>query len=233
MRGGAAGAKDGASVAIFAKTPLAGRVKTRLVPPLTPREAAGVARACLEETLGRFPARVPAAWTLFLDGEPDEGLRAAAARAGAGIEPQGAGDLGSRLERAFEKLRGEGARRIVAIGADSPTLPPERIGEALEFLRSRDAVIGPAEDGGYYLVGLSREAGDLFRDTPWGTGDVARVTAERALARGLRLERLPSWYDVDDAPSLRRLVNETRAGGYPALARMIAEIGLERFDVPV
>lgn len=225
--------KESASVAIFAKAPLAGRVKTRLVPPLTPGEAAGLARACLEETLGRFPARVPAAWTLFLDGAPDEGLRAAAARAGARIEPQGKGDLGARLERAFEKLRGEGARRIVAIGADSPTLPPERIEQALEFLGSRDAVIGPAEDGGYYLVGLSREAGHLFRDTPWGTADVARVTAERAMARGFTLERLAPWYDVDDAASLRRLVNEARAGEYPALARFVSKIGRERFGAPV
>jgi rSAM/selenodomain-associated transferase 1 len=233
MSGNAAATNEGASVAILAKAPLAGRVKTRLVPPLTPLEAAGVARACLEETLGRFPARVPAVWTLFLDGAPDELLRAAAARAGARIEPQGEGDLGARLERAFARLRREGARRVVAIGADSPTLPPERIAEALAFLESRDAVIGPADDGGYYLIGLSREAGDLFRDTPWGTADVARVAAERARARGFTLEHLASWYDVDDAPSLRRLLNEARAGGYPALARWIAEFGLERFEAPV
>ncbi|HSQ59977.1 MAG TPA: TIGR04282 family arsenosugar biosynthesis glycosyltransferase [Acidobacteriota bacterium] len=225
--------KEGASVAVFAKAPVAGRVKTRLVPPLTHPEAAAIARACLEETLGRFPARVPAAWTLFLDGAPDEALRAVAARAGVAIAPQGEGDLGARLERAFRRLREEGARRVVAIGADSPTLPPERIAEALEALRRSDAVIGPAEDGGYYLVGLSRDAGDLFRETPWGTGDVARVAAERARARGLGLERLPEWYDVDDAASLRRLANEARAGEYPALARVIAEIGSARLAAPL
>lgn len=231
MNGAGRASGEGASAAIFAKAPVPGRVKTRLVPPLTPAEAADLARACLEETLDRFPGRVRAAWTLFLDGEPDEGLRAAAAVARVRIAPQGEGDLGARLERAFTRLRREGARRVVAIGADSPTLPPGRIAVALELLDSRDAVIGPAEDGGYYLIGLSREAGDLFRETPWGTADVARVAAERALARGFTLERLPAWYDVDDAASLRRLANETRAGGYPALARFVAEIGWERLEV--
>jgi rSAM/selenodomain-associated transferase 1 len=218
-----------AAVAIFAKAPEAGRAKTRLAPPLTLEEAAGVARACLEDTLRRFPPKLGAAWTLFLDGAADEALRDAAIRAGVRTAPQGEGDLGSRLALAFETLRAEGASRIVAIGADSPTLDPSRIGEALDALRRHDAVLGPAADGGYYLIGLSRDAGDLFERTPWSTRDAARVTLERAAARGFTIARLAEWYDVDDVPSLRRAARDLSETECPSLAaalrRVAAKLG--------
>jgi rSAM/selenodomain-associated transferase 1 len=209
---------DTAAGAIFAKAPVAGSVKTRLVPPLTHAEAAAVARACLLDTLRRVPAAVGAGWTLFLDGDADEGLRRSADAAVVRLLAQGDGDLGARLERAFARLRAEGAGRVVAIGTDSPTLDPARLAEAFDALRTHDAVLGPAEDGGYYLIGLSREAGDFFRETPWGTADVARVTSERAAARGMSLARLAPWYDVDDAATLRRAAREAAATGCPALA---------------
>lgn len=215
----------GAAVAVFAKAPTAGRVKTRLIPPLSPEEAARVARALLEDTLHRFPAAIAAPFTLFLDGEADEALGEAAARAGVAIRPQGTGDLGARLARAFAALREGGAERVVAIGSDSPTLDPARIAEALEALRSGDAALGPTEDGGYYLIGARRGEADLFRDVPWSTARVARVTRERARGSGLSLRLLSPWYDVDDAESLRRAARDATPGRCPALARVLVELG--------
>jgi rSAM/selenodomain-associated transferase 1 len=204
--------------AIVAKAPAPGRVKTRLVPPLTSAEAAAVARACLLDTLRRAPAAVGAAWTLFLDGEPDAEIRERAEAGVVRILPQGEGDLGARLERAFARLRAEGAGRVVAIGADSPTLDPALLADSFDALADHDAVLGPAEDGGYYLVGLSRDAGDFFRETPWGTGEVARVAADRAASRGFSLARLRPWYDVDDVASLRRAARDAPGAGCSALA---------------
>ena len=199
-------------------------MKTRLVPPLTPDEAAAVARACLLDTLRRGPATVGAAWTLFLDGAPDEELRRRAEADVVRILPQGDGDLGMRLERAFARLRAEGAGRVVAIGADSPTLDPARLAEAFDMLREHDVVIGPAEDGGYYLIGLSVDAGDFFRQTPWSTGEVARVAAERAAARGLSVATLQIGYDIDDEATLRRAAGEAAAAGCRALVAALAPL---------
>jgi len=212
------------AVALFGKAPVAGLVKTRLTPPLTPEEAASIARACLEDTLRRFPSRVPAAWTLFLDGDADAPIEAGAAAAGVRLAPQGGGDLGVRLARAFARLREEGAACVVAVGSDSPTLDPAIIGRGLASLRGSDVAIGPAEDGGYYLIGAGPDVdvAALFRAIPWSTDAVARVTEERATALGLCVARLPEWYDLDDAAALRRAATDPALVECPSLARAIA-----------
>jgi rSAM/selenodomain-associated transferase 1 len=212
------------AVALFGKAPVAGLVKTRLTPPLTPEEAASIARACLEDTLRRFPPRVPAAWTLFLAGDADASIEAEAAAAGVRLAPQGAGDLGVRLARAFTQLRAEGAARVVAVGGDSPTLDPALIGRGLASLRESDVAIGPAEDGGYYLIGASPgvDVAALFRAIPWSSDAVARVTEERAVALGLKVARLPEWYDLDDAAALRRAATDPALAECPSLAGAIA-----------
>ena len=193
-----------AAIAIFAKAPVAGQVKTRLVPPLSPEEAAAVARACLEATLRRFVPALEAPVTLFLDGEADGALRALAGSLGVEIAAQVGADLGARLEAAFRLLRAGGAGRTVAVGSDSPTLDPAWVAQAVGSLEKHDVVVGPAEDGGYYLIGLRAEAPELFRDIPWSTDRVAEATLARANALGLAVDVLPAWYDVDDIPTLRR-----------------------------
>lgn len=216
----------GDAVALFAKAPVAGLVKTRLSPPLTPAEAAAVARACLETTLRRFPAAVRASWTLFLDGEPEPWLLRLAAERGVRVAPQGTGDLGARLERAFRALHDEGAGRAVAIGADSPTLDPSWIAEALARLGDADAVLGPAEDGGYYLIGIRPGREALFTAIPWSTPDVAAATRRRAASSGWRLAELPEWYDVDGPEELWRAAED--AERCPELARLAASLGARR-----
>ncbi len=193
-----------AAIAIFAKAPIPGRVKTRLVPPLSPEEAAAVARACLETTLRRFAPVLEAPITLFLDGEADRELRALAGSLGVRLAPQVGADLGSRLEAAFASLRAGGVRKTVALGSDSPTVNPAWIARAVASLDAHDVVIGPTEDGGYYLIGLRADAPELFRGIPWSTDRVARATLDRAGAIGLAVDVLPAWYDIDDIPTLRR-----------------------------
>lgn len=193
-----------AAIAIFAKAPVAGRVKTRLVPPLTQEEAATVARACLETTLRRFVPAVDAAFTLFLDGEADATLVELAAELRVPIVAQAGADLGARLSTAFRSLREGGASKVLALGADSPTLDPAWIADAIVALDSHDVVIGQTEDGGYYLIGLRGGVEGIFEGIPWSTDRVTRATLERAAALGLRVHQLPVWYDVDDVPSLRR-----------------------------
>ena len=199
-----------AAIAILAKAPVPGRVKTRLVPPLTPEEAAGVARACLDATLRRFVPAIEVPFTLFLDGEADHALVALASALGVAIEPQAEGDLGVRLSAAFRSLRDGGANTTIAIGSDSPTLDPARIVEAIAALDAHDVVIGPTEDGGYYLIGVRGDRDGIFEEIPWSTGEVLGVTLERARARGLVTHRLAPWYDVDDPTTLTRAIAEAK-----------------------
>ena len=202
-----------AAVALLAKAPLPGRVKTRLTPPLTPEEAARVARASLLATLRRFVPAAPASFALFLDGNADPTIRALAAGLGVGIFPQSEGDLGSRLRAAFGFLRGRGARVTVALGADSPTLDPSRVAETIDALERHDLVVGPSEDGGYYLIGMRGDHGPVFEGIPWSTPGVTAATLEHAQRLGLSVSLLPEWYDIDDPATLLRAVEESTTTG--------------------
>jgi len=211
-----------AAVAILAKAPVPGRVKTRLVPPLTPEEAATVARACLETTLRRLVPAGGAPITLFLDGEADGALQAVARSLGVGVVPQVGADLGARLEAAFRSLRESGATRTLALGSDSPTVNPAWIARAIESLDTDDVVIGPTEDGGYYLIGLRGSTPALLRDIPWSTDSVAQATLDRARALGLSVDVLPEWYDIDDIPTLRRALADGAEYFPDSIHRLVA-----------
>jgi hypothetical protein len=171
-----------------------------------------VARALLEATLAALVPAVPARWTLFLDGPADDALRALAATRGLAVEPQAEGDLGARLAAAFRSLRSGGAARTLAVGADSPTLEPEVVRDAVAALETVDVVLGPAEDGGYYLVGLRDAREELFRGIPWGTETVLAATLARAEEARLSVRMLPAWYDVDSVEDLMRLGRELSGG---------------------
>ena len=192
------------AIALFAKAPVAGRVKTRLVPPLTHEDAARVARASLEDTARFIVPAVPYSWTLFLDGEADPRMRRLTEETGLAILPQQGAELGARLKAAFRELHSRGASRVLAIGSDSPTLDPERILEAAESLTVCDVALGPTEDGGYYLIGTRGERESIFDEIPWGSAKAAATTLERASAERLTVRLLAPWYDLDDAASLRR-----------------------------
>ena len=188
-------------LAIFAKTPLPGLVKTRLAPALSPEEGAELYRCMLLDTIARV-GTLSVDTVIFFDG--DECIFRDLLP-GALLLRQHEGGLGERLQRAFAELSSLGYRARVVIGTDAPDLPLGFIQEAFHLIEAgSDAVFGPAEDGGYYLVALGGATGGLFRDIPWSSPQVLAVSRERARESGFTTALLPSWYDVDSFADLLR-----------------------------
>lgn len=205
------GASARRRIGIFFKSPVAGRVKTRLCPPLTPAEAATLYAAFLADTIALCRNVAGAEITLFHAGEsptadPREGVP------GAGDLPwrtQAGDDLGARMAAALEALLADGPDpvRALLVGTDHPDLPAGRIEAAFVALERSDLVLGPTSDGGYYLVGLSRPVPGLFEGIAWSTEVVYRQQVERAGTLGVTRATLPAWQDVDtpdDLVELRR-----------------------------
>jgi uncharacterized protein len=193
------------ALTIMAKAPRAGAVKTRLCPPLSPREAAGLARCLLRDTIAK--ARSLADVTAMIAYTP-AGERAAFERLATDLAlvPQQGHDLGERMRAALAQgLRTH--RHAIAIGTDTPTLPAAALRLAIDRLGSDDVdvVLGPAEDGGYYLIGVRADHPALFAEVPWSTSAVLDLTLRRAAAAGLRCALLPAWFDVDTPADLARL----------------------------
>jgi len=202
------------AVLIFAKYPEPGRVKTRLVPPLTPEEAASVHAAALRVVCDRAvsmaqPCGLPSAVEVepALVVTPDDSLDAMRRLVGDGMHawlPQGGGDLGARLSRATDRAFRDGVEAVILLGADSPTLPRSILRDAINAAPRHDAILGPCDDGGYYLLGMRRPAPALFRGIDWGSEDVAEQTRRRAASAGLDLFEWPIWYDLDRFDDLKR-----------------------------
>ena len=194
---------------LFTKPAREGRVKTRLIGDLTAAEAASLHAAFLDDLLerlreGDFELRL--AWALDssddLPAGPVPGIR------------QEGDDLGERLYRALSGAARE-VSSVMALGSDHPTLPLERIHQAFEALeRGARVVLGPAEDGGYYLVALRSDAVSrrLFQDIPWSTAGVLPATLERCRELGISPELLPVAADVDTPEDLRRLASRMVSG---------------------
>jgi rSAM/selenodomain-associated transferase 1 len=200
---------------LFAKRPRLGEVKTRLVPPLAPAEVLALYEAVLEDQLRfvRSLATADRAVELCTDEPwvPDGAL--ALASAGLPRSEQGPGDLGARMMRAFTRSYREGAARTVIVGADCPTLPAARVEEAFDRLAAgARAVVSPAEDGGYVLIGLLQPIPELFAEVPWGGAGVLRATRLGARRASVDLVELDVWYDVDDPSDLARLHRDLRRG---------------------
>jgi rSAM/selenodomain-associated transferase 1 len=190
----------------MAKAPLAGQVKTRLCPPLSPEEAAELYRCFLLDKIQQVRSLDNAspviAYTPTDSGHLFEGLAP-----GFSLLPQRGVDLGARLASSLDHLLALGNGGALAIDSDTPTLPVPLLQSAVDLLAGQqvDVVVGPSEDGGYYLIGLRASQPELFAEMPWSTSGVLRETTARARARGLRLAELPPWYDVDTPGDLERL----------------------------
>jgi len=188
---------------IFVRTPVPGTVKTRLVPPLSPEQACDLYGAFLQDLFRRVSRLKNTRVTVFYAGESAETLAPFVPR-GWTLEPQRGADLGERLALAFDRLLGAAARAVI-IGSDSPDLPIQYIRRAFQRLKHKDVALGPATDGGYYLVGLRSAAPGLFEGVEWGGEAVFARTLDRVRELALSLSVLPLWYDVDDESSLRTL----------------------------
>ena len=192
---------------IFAKAPTPGRVKTRLIPALGESGAAELQRQLIERTLCTAVAAGLGRLDLWCAPDPDDPFFAACAeRHGVGLRAQGEGDLGMRMARALEFALAAGAPALL-IGCDCPALTSAYLREAAGVLAGgSDAVLGPAEDGGYVLIGLARSPpAQLFENIAWGTASVMQETRTRLARRNWRWRELALLWDVDRPEDLQRL----------------------------
>jgi rSAM/selenodomain-associated transferase 1 len=188
------------ALAVVAKEPVAGLAKTRLVPALGEVGAARAAAAMLADTLAAVRASGADPWLCFTPAEARERLGRLAP--GFGLLAQGAGDLGDRLAACLGDLLGTGADRVVIVGADTPQVPPATYRRAFSLLDEADVVLGPALDGGYYLVAAKAARPDLFVGITMGTGTVLSETLARAAGAGLQVALLPPLRDLDRVEDL-------------------------------
>jgi hypothetical protein len=191
-------------VALFAKEPRPGRVKTRLAASVSPEWAALVADAFLRDIMDRV-LLVKAAKVLCYAPCESRSFFASCVTPHFTLTAQSEGDLGSRMAAFFGDQFQAGAGPVVVVGSDSPTLPVAFIEEAFAALGNVDVVLGPATDGGYYLVGCARHVPRIFDGIPWGTSAVLAATVRQTAANGYRLVLLPPWYDVDTLDDWRML----------------------------
>jgi len=192
---------------VFAKAPVPGRVKTRLVPALGERAAAELHRQLAERTLCTALAAGLGPVELWCAPGTDDAFFAACARQyGISLRAQGEGDLGIRMGRALEHALMGGSSGLL-IGSDCPVLTAEYLREAAAGLAGgNDAVFGPAEDGGYVLIGLARKpSAQLFEDIAWGTATVMQETRARLARLDWRWRELAALWDVDRPEDLLRL----------------------------
>jgi uncharacterized protein len=222
------------TLGVFGKHPLPGQVKSRLANHLGTIAASRLYAAFLDDLTLAFrntgERRVLGFWPA--DSEP---FFERFTPFGYELWPQPDGDLGTRIAAFFqEALRSEGDRAVL-IGSDSPTLPREYVDRAFDLLETNDGVLGPATDGGYYLVGLRRRAPDLFAGISWSSPTVLSETVDRLTAAEMSLALLPPWYDVDTMDDLRMLAGHicatTRSGQThpcPLTASVLNEMHLLR-----
>jgi rSAM/selenodomain-associated transferase 1 len=187
--------------------------KSRLIEQLRTCDGAGLRTALLRDTLAAvapIDARKAVLYTP-LDGEAE--IQRMTPFDAMFLAQRGA-TLGERMRNGASDLLARGFGCVVLVGADLPTLPADYIEGALERLMQpqESLVLGPAEDGGYYLIGLTRVHDELFDGIPWGTADVLRRTREAAAALRLTVELLPIWYDVDLPSDLQRVWHRTSEG---------------------
>ena len=222
-------------IAVMAKAPRAGHCKTRLQPVLSPAQSAAISVAFLADITGNlclasqsaaivpYVAYAPAGTESLFDGLLAPGTRLLLAD-GSPPMPDGVEKFGRCLLHALEAMLAQGHDAAIVLNADSPTLPTRFLLSAHAILAEPGdrAVIGAAEDGGYYLLGVKRPNAALLKDIDWSTDQVAGQTRDRARAAKVALCELETWYDVDDPQAFARLVAELSTpgaklgGAYPA-----------------
>ncbi|MCC6140127.1 MAG: TIGR04282 family arsenosugar biosynthesis glycosyltransferase [Nitrospira sp.] len=206
-----------AALVIFAKAPIAGQVKTRLCPPLTHDEAATLhgsfvldmlertkaGAAKLKLPIDRYLACAPSSTLVFFQIMEE--------RQSVKLIDQVGDDLGARMQQAFAALFEKGYQRVFIVGTDIPSLPLDHYQQALALLNTHDVVLGPAMDGGYYLIGLKQPRPELFANIAWSTDRVLAATQEKAASLGLTTALLSPWRDVDTIDDLRALIEASAA----------------------
>jgi len=196
------------ALVVVAKAPLQGSVKTRLSPHLNPAEAASLYECLLGDIVAKFERYEESEfWLAFAPGGEDYFSQNYAPIR---LLAQRGKNLGERLHHVFVDLFHRGYSEIVIADSDSPTVPLSSIDQAYKKLSEEgcDLVLGPSDDGGYYLIGLKCLAEGIFQDIPWSTSSVLDTTLKKAEKLALKVELLPPAYDIDVEEDLRRLWND-------------------------
>lgn len=192
---------------VFAKTPKPGKVKTRLLAAVSPEAAAALHAACIADTL-RLIQKMRGCDVFVFGAGGTNYFRQLTKRLGTGkrfrVLPQRGADLGARMENAFRKCFALGYREVVVIGTDTPWMGTNRLRQAFADLRTNDLVIGPAEDGGYYLLGMRKMVPGIFRKIPWSTERVLELTLKLIATEKLREKLLERDFDLDRPEDLER-----------------------------
>ncbi|MGZ3426312.1 MAG: TIGR04282 family arsenosugar biosynthesis glycosyltransferase [Polyangia bacterium] len=192
------------TIVIFARAPQLGEVKTRLAKAIGAERALALYEAFLDDTCA-LTQGLGARRVLAVAGDVDHPrVQHLAKSQRLAVESQGDGDLGERMARAIATHVAVGP--VVIIGSDAPTLPRAHLHQALDALMAHDVVIGPSDDGGYYLVGARVAVPELFAGVRWSTPEVLATTLERLAGQSHAL--LPAWHDVDSVEDLERLRRE-------------------------
>jgi hypothetical protein len=189
------------AVLVFVRAPQAGRVKTRLAAGIGAPAALRVYVRLAEHALAQARASGATVRVHFTPADAGDAVRA---WLGPGAEylPQAEGDLGERMRSAFDAAFAAGFRRVVIIGSDLPDLSAELLGRAFSLLDGHEAVLGPARDGGYYLLGLRRPVREVFSGIAWSTGEVLAATVARLRTMGIEPALLETLSDLDEEGDL-------------------------------
>jgi uncharacterized protein len=199
------------AVIIFAKAPVAGQVKTRLCPPLTPDEAASLHGSLVLDVLERCQSLKGAA--CILAGTPSSHhpfFRAMEARFKIPVWDQMGDDLGTRMVSVFQKAFDSSYRTAIVIGTDIPGIDQTLLMSAGKSLQDYDVVLGPTVDGGYYLLGLRSPEPELFEQMPWSTNQVYALTKQKIEASGLSVKILPELRDLDTVEDLQAFIQDAK-----------------------
>jgi len=195
------------ALAVMAKAPVTGEVKTRLLPAVTAEEAAELSRALLVDQLKHLQEFDAA--DFYLAFAPDDArlLMENLAPPCFRLFPQEGADLGARMEAAFKRLFDIGHRNIVLIGGDLPPMPLRYFAEAYAFLATSNqrVVLGPSRDGGYYLVGCNQPTPQIFQGMRWSHSAVLAQTQDKLASLKIDYHLLPTWFDIDTPADLRYL----------------------------
>jgi rSAM/selenodomain-associated transferase 1 len=196
---------------LFAKQPMAGFSKTRLGMALGDTAAAELSEAFARDVTERMQQVGDRRWLVYSPATVEaRGWSSALAGSSYEVCPQSDGDLGERMEEFFATAFIDGATSAVLIGSDSPTLPASLVEQAFVRLQSHDAVLGPAHDGGYYLIGLNQIWLGLLRGVRWSTPQALADTLFRLRCAEFRVALLPAWTDVDTPADLNALRQQLR-----------------------
>jgi rSAM/selenodomain-associated transferase 1 len=195
------------ALVIMAKAPLAGQVKTRLLPALSPEQAARLARALLVDQLNHVRKMETADLYLAFAPAKARPLMEQLAPPLFNLFPQQGANLGARMQAVFEKLFRADYRNVVLIGGDLAAVPLRFFAQAYDFLESREhrVALGPSRDGGYYLVGCNQPTPELFGEMRWGHDAVLTQTRDKLDRLKIAYDLLPSWFDVDTLDDVRAL----------------------------